>query len=139
MINTNTGVILPYNPDVIALGNVHIKECTADGVIIGKGNTEIDELNAHIGELQMIVDEKNRRIAALESYIAALEEEKNSAADVSLRRKLEELSLEDLRKAAAECGVSAKGTKAELIAGIVAKGNKNDLISAIVNKGKHEL
>jgi predicted RNase H-like nuclease (RuvC/YqgF family) len=126
MINTNTGVIMAYNPEVTKLGLNHIKECTADGIILGAANTEMDEAQAKIAELQFIIDEKNRRITALETYIANLENQLNASGEKQQQRKLEDMSLEELRKICSDLG-------------IVAKGNKNDLISAIVNKGKHEL
>jgi septal ring factor EnvC (AmiA/AmiB activator) len=121
MINTNTGVIVEYRPEVMSLGNSHLKECTADGVILGAANTEVDTLKQQVGELQMLVDEKNRRIAALESYIATLEEKNNSVPENARRRELEDMSLEELKKICSEMG-------------IVAKGNKSDLVNAIMSK-----
>lgn len=115
MINTNTGVILPYDATVMALGNSHIKECTVDGVIYGAGNTEVDELKAQNAELQFIIDEQKRRIASLESYVLQLEDDKNSGDDVRRRRELEDMTFDDLKKLCAEYGIAAKGNKAALI------------------------
>jgi predicted RNase H-like nuclease (RuvC/YqgF family) len=120
MINTNTGVIMGYKPEVMAMGLAHVKECTADGVILGAANNEVDELRSQVAELQSVIDEKNRRIASLESYINTLEEERNAAPEVAMRRELEDMTLEDLKKVCAEKGIAAKGNKSDLIKAIMA-------------------
>jgi septal ring factor EnvC (AmiA/AmiB activator) len=109
-----------YKPEVMAMGLAHVKECTADGVILGAANNEVDELRSQVAELQSVIDEKNRRIASLESYINKLEEERNSAPETSRRRELEDMTLEDLKKVCAEKGIAAKGNKSDLINAIMA-------------------
>ena len=122
MINTKTGVILPYDSNVMSLGKTNIKECTADGVLIGAGNTEKDEMLTRIGELESLIDEKNRRIAALESYISELESRRiNNDAELRRRRELEDTDYQDLKVLAADIGVPAVGKKNELIDAIIAK------------------
>ena len=120
MINTNTGVIMAYRADVMAMGNSHLKECTADGVIFGAANTEVDMLKQQLGELQMLLDEKNLRISNLESYIAHLEMKKNSSGENPRRRELEELKLEELKTIAAQMGLITDGRKSDIIESIIA-------------------
>lgn len=120
MINTNTGVIMAYRADVMAMNNSHLKECTADGVIFGAANTEVDMLKQQLGELQMLLDEKNRRISNLESYIAQLEMKKNSSGENPRRRELEELKLEELKTIAAQLGLTTDGRKSDIIESIIA-------------------
>lgn len=120
MINTNTGVIMAYRADVMAMNNSHLKECTADGVIFGASNTEVDTLKQQLGELQMLLDEKNRRISNLESYIAQLEMKKNSSGENPRRRELEELKLEELKTIAAKMGLNTDGRKSDIIESIIA-------------------
>lgn len=120
MINTNTGVIMAYRADVMAMNNSHLKECTADGVIFGAANTEVDALKQQLGELQMLLDEKNRRMSNLESYIAQLEMKKNSSGENPRRRELEELKLEELKTIAAKMGLNTDGRKSDIIESIIA-------------------
>jgi predicted RNase H-like nuclease (RuvC/YqgF family) len=121
MINTNTKVIMKYRAEVMALGLQHIKECTKDGVIFGAANTQVDALQAAIAELQMTIDEKNARIAALESRIAVMEQERINDPETAHRRELEEMTLEDLKKICTKYGITAKGNKGDIIEAIIAE------------------
>lgn len=79
MKNPDTGVIFEYRAEDMAANN-RLVECTADGVVFGKSTTPVDDLYARIVDLEREVEEKNLRIAALESQIAQNAKGKRAAA-----------------------------------------------------------
>lgn len=121
MKNPDTGVIFAYRAEDMR-ANKKLVECTADGVVFGKSTTPTDELYARIAELEQMVYEKDIRIQALESYINKLETQKREfePPQVSRRRELEELRLDDIKTIAAKMGLNTDGRKSDIIESIIA-------------------
>jgi hypothetical protein len=121
MKNPDTGVIFAYRAEDMR-ANKKLVECTADGVVFGKSTTPTDELYARIAELEQMVYEKDIRIQALESYINKLETQKREfePPQVSRRRELEELRLDDIKTIAAKMGLNTDGRKSDIIENIIA-------------------
>jgi hypothetical protein len=120
MKNPDTGVIFAYRAEDMR-ANKKLVECTADGVVFGKSTTPTDELYARIAELEQMVYEKDIRIQALESYINKLETQKREfePPQVSRRRELEELRLDDIKTIAAKMGLNTDGRKSDIIESII--------------------
>ncbi len=119
MLNTKTGVIFPY--DTLSMkANKHLVECNSAGVPIGRPGDNLEELYAEIDRLQKEIADKNLHIAMLEANIEKLENEKIASDPKNIRRReLQDMTLEQLKDAAAALGITAKGNKADFVEAIL--------------------
>lgn len=121
MVNTRTKVVWAYNANAMRL-NSDLVECNEIGVPIGRPETVTDDLYDKIIELEGVIAEKDLRISALESRLAAAEAELKAATVNPRKEELNELNLAELRKLAEsmDLDIPVRSSKSEFIDAIYA-------------------